>query len=70
MTFEKIITIEPRISKILKEAGHTRSADWDDYTIYKQQLSALVGFGAAEKNLRTCNAYEITIIKLCDALKI
>jgi hypothetical protein len=49
MTYEKIITIEPRIGKILKEAGHTHSADWDDYTIYKHQLSALVGFGASKK---------------------
>lgn len=70
MSIGEIIELEPDIGKVMKLACQMVGDGWMTYSFCKKKLYPLVGWEARNEKLRTCDAYETTIMALCDVLKL
>lgn len=70
LTWTQIVAIEPSLQDIIAEAKAIPDPWWDDYSELKMRLSALVGTGARNQRLRNCQAYDVAIDKLVEALRL
>jgi hypothetical protein len=69
MTYNDIITQEPRISAII--SGLLPSGEpWAQYVAAKRLLYDLVGYGANVAQLQTEAAYGVVLQAVCDRLRI
>ena len=68
LTFDDIVFFAPQVGEILDRARKSRG-DWSRrYEDHKRQLQSHVGWWAKLQILRTCEAYDVSIKALCDAL--
>lgn len=67
MTLNKIIQIEPRLKTVLDKAKNMQPIN-ENYTMLKQMIEPLVGFGAEKEDLKNHRCYEIVNFSLYKAL--
>lgn len=73
MNLTYLLTTEPRINKLLKQAQSRRLSGQRKYEAYEQyrgELERLAGWGAEKPELRTEEAYQTAIQALGKALKV
>jgi hypothetical protein len=68
MTLNKILQIEPRLKTILDKAKNMQPIN-ENYTMLKQMIEPLVGFGAEKEELKNHRCYEIINFSLYKLLK-
>jgi len=67
----QMIAIEPRLGILLQSARNLKTrgrTDWHDYAHFKRRLSRLVGHGAEDDRLASCDCYEVAIVALTEGL--
>ena len=72
-SLDDIERVCPELRQILDEAQairQRRRADWNDYARLKRRLKSLIGWWSPDHRLQTCEAYELSIRALADALHI
>ena len=63
-TWATMCRVEPRLVRLAHEAQRARPADWQRWEAIRRQLSALVGWNAAQPALRGSEAFEIASFEL------
>lgn len=61
LNIDQIISLEPRVDKVINAARRARSRTWRTYERLKKKLDGLVGYNANQPELRTSAAYEVTL---------
>ena len=72
MTWDQIVSIEPRLKLLASRASRESiSANKDELwsTRYKPALMELTGFYGHNAALRNSEAYEIAVKKICELLR-
>jgi len=72
LTWEQIVSIEPRLGKLAERASKERfAANKDELwsNKYKPELTNLVGYYSDNGKLQTSEAYVVAVRKICELLR-